>query len=113
MIWVEYCSGLIAFVQTYALACLWRGDVARAWDVTTGASLLAMYGCGVFFGVEVLEGMDDIRPDVLSQVKFWGLNGMWVIVPPIASVLLLELKRDPRYDARVVIARLFGRSVAS
>jgi hypothetical protein len=109
MIWVEYCSGLIAFLQIYALHRLWRGDVARACDVSIGASLLAIYGCGVLFGVEVLEGMDDIRPDALSYIKFWGLNGTWVVVPPIAGFLFLELKQDPRFDARRTIARLFGR----
>ena len=56
-----------------------------------------------------MRHLADIRPDALSYLKFFGLNGMWMVVPAISGYLLLQLTKDPHYDARAAGRDLLGK----
>jgi hypothetical protein len=56
-----------------------------------------------------MRHLADIRPDALSYLKFFGLNGMWMVVPAISGYLLIQLTKDPHYNARTASLALFGK----
>ena len=60
------------------------------------------------FGVEIIKGFENIRPDFFSfYMKFWGLNGFWVIMPFIETYLFLSLLRNPDYDVKETLDTYF------
>lgn len=108
MVIVEYWSGVIGVVEIVFVVLLRRNQLSKATRVFVSASSLQFYGCTVFFLSEAVSGFPSIRPDLVSYVKFFGLNGMWVVVPALAGLVLLQLTRNPAYDARTAIGRLFS-----
>ncbi len=110
MIWVEYWSGLFGFAEIYALYHLTKNNLQKAYKAFVIVGFMQFYACSVFFGVEALQGLANIRPDIFSYIKFWGMNGMWVIVPAIAGYCFTQLIKDPAYNARETIHQLLGRT---
>lgn len=112
MIIVEYGSGVIAVLEIAFAVLLWRNRVSRAIRVFLVASSFQFYGCAVFFLSQVLDGFASIRPDFLSYLKFFGLNGMWVIFPALSGIMLVRLARDPEFDATSAIRSLLSAAPA-
>jgi hypothetical protein len=110
MVVLECGSGLLGFAQAYALASFWNGKVRRAFYVSTLAGALGFYGTVVFFAVEALQGFRNITPDFFSfYVKWWGMNGLWLVMPIVAPFAYARLLREPGYDAATVLRReVFG-----
>ncbi|OBI39720.1 hypothetical protein [Mycobacterium colombiense] len=52
---------------------------------------------------------DDARFFRLQLFWLAGLNGMWMVVPAISGYLLLQLTKDPHYDARAAGRDLLGK----
>ncbi|WP_449560678.1 hypothetical protein [Mycolicibacterium mageritense] len=110
---VEYWSGAIALIELAFLTLFVRNRITSALRCFVATSCLGFYGCTIFFGSEFIRGMSDVPPDLFSYIKFAGLNAMWVVIPPIAGVLLLKLVNDPKYVPSEAIARLVGRTTRS
>lgn len=61
------------------------------------------------FVAQLMNHLADIGPDALSYLKFFGLNGMWIVVPAISGHPLLQLTNDHHYDARAASRDLLGK----
>jgi hypothetical protein len=109
MILVEYWSGIIGVVEIIFMTLFLRNRTAAAIRFFVAAGCLQFYGCTVFFVSQLMRHLADIRPDALSYLKFFGLNGMWMIVPAISGYLLIQLTSDPHYDARATARALLGK----
>lgn len=112
MIIVEYWSGVIAVIEIAFVVTLLRAPLREAMRIFVLASSLAFYGCTVFFGSELANDLADIRPDAVSYLKFFGMNGMWMTVPALSYLMMRRLLQIPGYDARATCLRLFGRKSA-
>lgn len=108
MIWIEYWSGVFAIAEIYALRNLLKGNLQTAYRTFVVVAFMQFYAVGVFFGVEALQGFVDIRPDVFSYFKFFGLNGMWMVVPAIGGYMFTQLVKDPDYSAAETWTQLRG-----
>ncbi|OSC30217.1 hypothetical protein B8W69_07890 [Mycobacterium vulneris] len=113
MILVEYWSGIIGVVEIVFVTLFLHNRTAAAIRFFVAAGCLQLYGCTVFFVTQLMNHLADIRPDALSYLKFFGLNGMWVVVPAISGYLLLQLTNDPHYDARAASRDLLGKRVTA
>lgn len=103
---LECGSGILGFMQAYALCSLWKGKLRRAFYVSTLAGALGFYGTAVFFAVEALQGFRNISPDFFNfYVKWWGMNGLWLIMPLVAPLAYARLLNEPGYDASAVLRR--------
>jgi hypothetical protein len=109
MIIVEYWSGAIGVIEIVFLRLFLLNRLSQAVRFFVAASVLQFYGCTVFFFSEIMRNLVDIRPDALSYVKFFGLNGMWMVVPAISGFALLQLLRNQDYDAEATSRQLLGR----
>ncbi len=108
MIIVEFWSGVLGFVQAYALYVFLKGNLKKAFYISLTAGCMQFYACTAFFGVEVINGFENIKPDFFSfYMKFWGLNGFWVIMPFIETYLFLNLLRNPDYDVKETLDTYF------
>lgn len=108
MVVLECGSGLLGFAQAYALRSFWKGELRRAFYVSTLAGALGFYGTVVFFSVEALQGFPNISPDFFSfYVKWWGMNGLWLIMPVVAPFAYARLLNEPAYDPPAVWRGLF------
>jgi hypothetical protein len=108
MIIVEFWSGILGFVHAYALYVFFKGNIKRAFYIALTAGCMQFYACSAFFGVEVINGFENIEPDFFSfYMKFWGLNGFWVIMPFIQTYFFLRLMRDPEYDVTETLNKYF------
>jgi hypothetical protein len=104
MIIVEYWSGIMGFIEGYALYRFLQGDVRKAFNISLTVGCMQFYACTAFFGTEALVGFENIRPDFFSfYVKFWGLNGFWMIMPLLSTYCYLKVLADPSYDVKAVI----------
>jgi hypothetical protein len=112
MIVLEVWSGLLGFVHLYALTRLCKGEVRRAFYVATSASMVQFYGTTVFFTVEILNGCQNISPDFFSfYVKWWGMNGFWLVMPFVTTYAYWRLLALEKFDAPAVLRRyVLGRS---
>lgn len=113
MIWIEYWSGIFAIVEIYMLRKFLKDDVQKAYKAFVVVGFMQFYGTSVFFGVEALQGFADIRPDVFSYFKFFGLNGMWMVVPALAGYMFTQLVKNADYSAADTIAQLRGKARTS
>ena len=109
MIIVEYWSGAIAVIEILFLASFLRNPLVQAMRIFALAGSLAFYGCSVFFASELMNGLANIRPDTVSHIKFFGMNGMWIVFPAVSYLTMRRLLQSPNYNARVISARLFAR----
>lgn len=109
MITVEYWSGIIGIIEIYCLSQIFRNNLKKAYGLFIMAGSLAFYGCTVFFSTEAMAGFANIRPDIFSYIKFFGMNGMWVITPIIAGYMFKQLIDDPRYYSQQTLNELLGR----
>lgn len=109
MICVEYWSGIIGIIEIISLTHFVKGNLDKAYRFFVIAGCLQLYGCSVFFGMEYMHNFENIRPDIYSYIKFFGMNGMWITVPPIAGYLFLQLTKMPEYDSRTTVQQLFGK----
>lgn len=104
MIVLEAWSGILGFVHGYAFAQFCRGQVRTAFFYSTVASSVQFYGTTVFFGHEVLLGFRNIEPSFFNfYVKWWGMNGFWLVMPWVTMFAYTRLLADPAYDARAVV----------
>lgn len=110
MIIVEYWSGVIAVIEIVFVRLFLRNRLRTAVNVFALAACLQFYGCTVFFFSELMNGLADIDPTPVSYLKFFGLNGMWMVVPSLAGAALVQLLRTPGYDGRDAVDQLFGRT---
>ncbi len=110
MIIIEFWSGILGFVHAYALYNFYKGNLRKTFYISMIAGCMQFYACSAFFGVEVLTGFVNIRPDFFSfYMKFWGLNGFWVIMPFVETYLFLSLLRNPDYDVQETLNKYFRR----
>ena len=114
MIIIEFWSGILGFVHAYAMYRFFKGDIRQAFHIALTAGCMQFYACSAFFGVEALKGFENIEPDFFSfYMKFWGLNGFWVIMPFIDTYLFLRLMNDPDYDVTETLNKYFlGRKTS-
>jgi hypothetical protein len=107
---LECGSGILGFAQAHAVVSFWKGRLRRAFYVSTLAGALGFYGTVVFFSVEALQGFRNITPDFFSfYVKWWGMNGLWLVMPIVAPFAYVRLLREPGYDSAIVLRRdVFG-----
>lgn len=98
MIILEYWSGVLGVADGIALYCFCKGRVQRAFAISSVVGLLQFYGCTVFFGTEWMAGFANITPDFYSYLKFFGLNGLWLCMPLLASVCCWKLVRHGGLD---------------
>lgn len=110
MVCVEYWSGIIGCIEIYFLLSFLKGHLDKAYRAFLIAGVLQFYGCTVFFGVEAQYGFANIRPDLVSYIKFFGMNGMWMVVPAISGYLLTKLLNNKSYDVNTVVRLLAGRN---
>jgi hypothetical protein len=109
MIIVEYWSGVIGVIEIVFMTLFLRNRTAAAIRFFVAAGCLQFYGCTVFFVSQIMRHLADFRPDALSYIKFFGLNGMWMVVPAISGYLLIQLTKDPHYNARTAGRALLGK----
>lgn len=110
MVIVEYWSGVIGVVEIVFLRSFLVNRLGRAVRFFIAAGCFQLYGTSVFFISEVARNLADIRPDAVSYLKFFGLNGMWLVVPALSGLALVQLLKNPEYDAAAAVRRLFGRA---
>lgn len=108
MICVEYWSGILAMIEIYSLYHFLKGHLSAAFKSFILAGSLQFYGCTIFFGTELLVGLENIRPDVFSYIKFFGMNGMWMLVPPFAGYFFMQLLNDEGFSMEQTLAALKG-----
>lgn len=110
MILVEYWSGIFGFIEGYALYCFVKGEAEKSFKISMVVGFMQFYACSIFFGTEVLADFANIRPDFVSfYVKFWGLNGFWMIMPFLSAYCYLKVLANPEYDSASEIAKLLGK----
>jgi len=111
MLMLEAWSGVLGFVQAYALVQLYKGRLRTAFFVSTVANVVQFYGTSVFFGHEVLLDFRNIQPNFFNfYVKWWGMNGFWLIMPWVTTYAYVQLLKESSYASRAVIRRaLFGK----
>ncbi|GLE52251.1 hypothetical protein [Mycobacterium montefiorense] len=110
MVIVEYWSGVIGVVEIVFLGLFLSNKLSAAVRFFIAAGCLQFYGTSVFFISEIARNLADIRPDAISYLKFFGLNGMWLVMPAASGFVLMQLLKDPGYDARATTRPLFGRA---
>jgi hypothetical protein len=113
MIIVEYGSGVIGFIEILFFSLFWRNKLNQAIRVFIAAGSFQFYGCTVFFLSQAFHDFSSIRPGLVSYVKFFGLNGMWMIVPALAGLTLTRLARNHDFDANGTIRSLFSGTRAA
>jgi len=111
MLMLETWSGILGFAHLYALTRFCKGEVRRAFYVAASASMVQFYGTTAFFGVEILLGFRNISPDFFSfYVKWWGMNGFWIVMPFVTTAAYLRLLALEDFDAPAVLRRhILGR----
>jgi Na+-driven multidrug efflux pump len=111
MIIVEYWSGIMGFIEGYALYRFLQGDVKKSFNISMTVGCMQFYACTAFFGTEVLVDFANIKPDFFSfYVKFWGLNGFWMIMPMLSTYCYLKVMADPAYDVKAVLNQYFKKT---
>lgn len=110
MIIVEYWSGIIGIIEILFLRAFLNNRLQQAIRLFVIAGCLQFYGCTVFFVSELMNNLQNIRPDAVSYIKFFGMNGMWMVVPAISGYLLMQLLKQPGYDSQTCINGLMGKA---